>query len=73
MLLAYVLQGLAVIHTFSRTVPFRGLMLTAVYLGIFLLGWVAILVAILGLGEPLFGLRARGPQSGQPPHDKKSN
>ncbi len=73
MLLAYVLQGLAVIHTFSRTVPFRGLLLTAVYLGIFLLGWVAILVAILGLGEPLFGLRARGPQSGQPPHDNKSN
>ena len=73
MLLAFVLQGLAVIHTFSLAMPLRGFLLTAVYLGIFLLGWVAILVAILGLGEPLFGLRARGPQSGQPPHDNKSN
>ena len=73
MLLAYVLQGLAVIHTFSRNVPFRGLLLTVVYFGIFLLGWVAILVAILGIGEPLFDLRARGASGGQPPHDNKSN
>jgi hypothetical protein len=73
MLIAYVLQGLVVIHVYSRAVPFRGLLLTAVYLGILLLGWVAILVAILGLGEPLFGLRARSARSGQPPHDNKSN
>lgn len=73
MLLAFVVQGLAVIHTFSRAMPLRGFLLTAVYFGIFLLGWPIIVVAILGLGEPLFGLRARGPQSGQPPHDNKSN
>ena len=73
LLLAYVLQGLAVIHVYSRGVPFRGLLLTAVYLGILLLGWVAILVAILGLGEPLFGLRARSARSGQPPKDNKTH
>jgi Predicted membrane protein (DUF2232) len=59
MLFAYVLQGLAVIHVYSRGVPFRPLLLAVVYLGILFLGWLAILVAILGLGEPLFGLRAR--------------
>ena len=59
MLFAYVLQGLAVIHAYSRGAPLRGVLLAAVYLGILLLGWVAILVAILGLGEPIFGLRAR--------------
>ncbi len=71
MLFAYVLQGLAVIHVYSRGSPFRILLLTVVYLGILLLGWVAILVAILGLGEPLFGLRARSAGSGQPPKDNK--
>jgi hypothetical protein len=71
MLFAYVLQGLAVIHVYSRGSPFRILLLTVVYLGILLLGWVAILVAILGLGEPMFGLRARSVQSGQPPKDNK--
>ncbi|MGH6865056.1 MAG: DUF2232 domain-containing protein [Methyloceanibacter sp.] len=64
LLFAYVLQGLAVIHVYSRGVPLRRLLLAAIYLGILLLGWVAILVAILGLGEPLFRLRERG---GQPP------
>jgi len=67
LLFAYVLQGLAVIHVYSRGVPLRGLLLTAVYLGILLLGWVAIAVAILGLGEPLLRLRGRKDQHGQPP------
>ena len=63
LLFAYVLQGLAVIHVYSLGVPLRALLLAAVYLGILLLGWVAIAIAILGLGEPLFRLRERG----QPP------
>jgi hypothetical protein len=63
LLFAFVLQGLAVIHVYSRGVPFRALLLAAVYLGILLLGWVAIAVAILGIGEPVFRLRERG----QPP------
>jgi hypothetical protein len=66
LLFAYVLQGLAVIHVYSRGVPFRAILLAAVYLGILLLGWVALVVAILGLAEPLVGLRQRGqpPKSG---------
>jgi hypothetical protein len=67
LLFAYVLQGLAVIHVYSRGVPLRTLLLAAVYLGILLLGWVAIAVAILGLGEPLFRLRGRGNEHGPPP------
>ncbi len=63
LLFAFVLQGLAVIHVYSRGVPLRPLLLVAVYLGILLLGWVAIVVAIIGLGEPVFRLRERG----QPP------
>jgi len=63
LLFAYVLQGLAVIHLYSRGLPFRAVLLTAVYLGILLLGWVALVVAILGLAEPLLGKARRG----QPP------
>lgn len=67
LLFAYVLQGLAVIHVYSKGMPARAFMLAAVYLGILLLGWVAILVAILGLAEPLLGLRKRAGSSGNPP------
>lgn len=72
LLFAYLLQGLAVIHACSRNISFRGLLLAAVYLGILFFGWVAIVVAILGLGEPLFGLRARHARSGQPPQNNKT-
>ena len=68
LLFAYVLQGLAVIHVYSQGMPLRGLLLAAVYLGILLLGWVAVLVAILGLAEPLLGLRQRPSPGGQPPN-----
>jgi len=69
LLFAYVLQGLAVIHVYSQGVPFRGLLLATVYLGILLLGWVAIVVAIIGLAEPLLGLRQRARSGGQPPNN----
>ena len=55
------------IHAYSRGVPFRALLLATVYVGILLLGWVAILVAILGLAEPLFSLRERAGPGRQPP------
>ena len=67
LLFAYTLQGLAVIHVYSRGMPLRGLLLATVYLGILLLGWVAIIVAIIGLAEPSLGLRRRAAQGGQPP------
>jgi Predicted membrane protein (DUF2232) len=67
LLFAYVLQGLAVLHAFSRGMPFRSLLLAAVYVGILLLGWVAIAVAILGLSEPMLRLRERAATRGQPP------
>ena len=69
LLFAYVLQGLAVIHVYSQGVPARGLLLATVYLGILLLGWVAVIVAILGLAEPLLGLRQRANRGAPPPNN----
>jgi hypothetical protein len=68
LLFAYVLQGLAVLHAYSRGMPFRGLLLAAVYLGMVLLGWPAVAMAILGLSEPMLRLRERAAARGQPPH-----
>lgn len=67
LLFAYVLQGLTVIHVYSQGLPFRGLLLATVYLGILLLGWVVLLIAIVGLAEPLFGLRRGSGSSSGPP------
>lgn len=67
LLFAYVLQGLAVLHAFSRGMPFRGPLLAALYIGILFLGWVAVTVAILGLSEPMLRLRDRAATKGQPP------
>jgi hypothetical protein len=64
-----VLQGLAVIHVYSRGVSLRPLLLAAVYISILLLGWVAIIVAIVGLAEPLFNLRHRPGPGPQPPRN----
>jgi hypothetical protein len=67
LLFAYTLQGLAIIHVYTRGMPLRGLLLAIVYLAILLLGWVAIVVAIVGLAEPSLGLRQRAARGGQPP------
>jgi hypothetical protein len=67
LLFAYVLQGLAVLHVYSHGLPFRSLLLGAIYLGILLLGWVAVVVAIVGLSEPMLRLRERAGMRGQPP------
>jgi predicted membrane protein DUF2232 len=69
LLFAYVLQGLAVLHVYSRGVPLRSLLLATVYIGILLLGWVAVIVAIVGLAEPLLGLRQRPGPGRQPPNN----
>jgi hypothetical protein len=73
LMFAYVLQGLAVIHVFSRGMSLRPLLLVAVYLGILLLGWVAILIAILGIAEPMLHVRDRGAGRGGPPGADRTN
>jgi hypothetical protein len=67
LLFAYTLQGLAVIHVYTQAMPLRGLLLAILYLAILLLGWIAIVVAIIGLAEPSLGLRQRAARGGQPP------
>lgn len=66
-LFAYIVMGLVVLHVLANRSAFSGLILTMLYLGMLLLGWVTLLVAVVGLGEPVFRLRERALRSGSPP------
>lgn len=57
--IAYLLMGLVIIHTITRGARYQILMLILLYAGIFLIGWVGLLVALIGLSDPVLGLRER--------------
>jgi hypothetical protein len=70
-LAAYVLLGLIVLHVMARKSPFKLILLGTLYLGILMFGWVALVVAFIGIGEPMFKFRARAMGAGPP--DQGSN
>ena len=55
----YILLGLVVIHVLSRLSPFRLFILFSVYVGLIFFGWIALIVATIGMAEPIFNLRDR--------------
>jgi hypothetical protein len=69
---AYLLLGLIVLHQLVAGSPYRVLLLAALYLAILVVDWAVLLVAIIGLAEPLFELRQRAlrqsarPKGGKP-------
>ncbi len=70
-LVAYVLLGLVVVHVMARNSAFKFIILSTLYFGIFLFGWVALVVAVVGIGEPVFKFRERAQGTGtSPPPDK---
>ena len=66
-LLAYVLLGLVILHTITRGSGARPFLLMILYCGIVFFGWVALIVAIIGIGDPVFKLRARASNQPRPP------
>jgi uncharacterized protein YybS (DUF2232 family) len=65
--LAYALQGLAVLHYVSRGSPARFLILAANYVVLLVFSGAIVILAVLGLAEPMLKLRERarnrrGPQ-----------
>lgn len=62
-LIPYFLLGLSVIHAISRPLDARIWILSALYLFLLLFFWLGILVALLGIIEPMLRLRQRyGPE-----------
>jgi len=73
LLAAYLLMGLSIIHFITRPYPMRALVLSLVYISLFLLGQiVAIVVTVIGLGEPLLRLRQRLSSGSQNVNRRKS-
>ncbi len=60
------LLGLIVVHVMASRSAFKYLLLGAVYLGIFMFGWVALVVAFVGIGDPVMKFRERALGSGPP-------
>jgi Predicted membrane protein (DUF2232) len=56
---AYVLEGLAAVHSRSRGWPMRATMLVALYLLLFALPLISTVVGLLGLADSLNSLRAK--------------
>lgn len=58
--MAFCMQGLAVIHVLTRGVAGRGGILASLYVVFVLLpGWPALICALVGMADTVFGLRAR--------------
>lgn len=66
-LVAYVLLGLVVLHVMVRKSAFKFIILATLYLGMFMFGWIALVVAVIGIGEPTFKFRERALGSSTPP------
>jgi hypothetical protein len=66
--LAFLLAGLSIIHFITRGKPWRSFALWALYVGMLLFNiWIAVFVALLGLGESFLKLRQRAFPHGPPP------
>jgi hypothetical protein len=56
---AFAIVGLAVMHTLTRRMGGRSVLLSFAYAIIVLQGWPILIMTLIGLAETLFGLRAR--------------
>ncbi len=59
LMLAFLLLGLAVVHSVSRPWPVRGLFLFATYVAVLFIGWGSLVMVLLGVVEPFVHLRNR--------------
>jgi hypothetical protein len=70
LLLAYVILGLAVVHQLTRALSARGVIRGAVWLVVIVLGWPAIVVALIGLADGLLDLRKMNKPNSNFPSNK---
>ncbi len=56
---AYLIMGLSVIHVLCRKSQFKVYFLIMIYFSLIIFPWLIIIIAIVGVGEPIFRLRER--------------
>ena len=67
LLMAYGLLGFAVMHTITRGMKSRGLMLGGLYAAVIIFGWPLLVLCTLGLAEGAFEIRRRVARRRGPP------
>ena len=69
LLVAYALLGFAIAHQISRRFSARILFLTAMWIGVFTIGWPILIAALVGLADSFIDFRARfgAPSGGASP------
>ena len=67
LLMVYAVLGLAVLHFVTRGMASRGLLLSATYAAVIILGWPMILMSLFGLLDTVIDLRRRFAGSRAPP------
>jgi len=65
--MAYAILGFGVLHTLTRGLSFRPILLIAAYGTVIVLGWPVLAASFLGLAEAAFNIRARSGGSRAPP------
>jgi hypothetical protein len=71
MLMAYAILGFSVVHAVTRTFTARGLILSAAWLMVIVLGWPIVILALIGLADGLFDLRGKiGPPNSNFPTNR---
>jgi hypothetical protein len=72
--LAFALVGFAVMHTLTRGMNGRAVVLWGTYLCVLFLFWPVVVMTVIGVAETLFGLRARLSRRGPPAaHNRPKN
>lgn len=59
LIVAYAIAGFAILHWITRNVSGRTWILAGIWLAVMVFGWPLLFVAILGMTDPIFNLRAR--------------
>jgi hypothetical protein len=68
LLMAFAIVGFAVLHAITRRRNARGFMLAGAYAAVIVFGWPVLLVALLGLADAAFAIRARTANRPGPPN-----
>jgi hypothetical protein len=66
-LMTFAILGFAVLHAITRGIDSRIFLLAGAYIASFVIIWLLLVVALLGIAEVLFNLRARVAQKRGPP------
>ena len=59
LLMAYAILGFAIVHGASRAFGARAVLLTAMWVSVFLIGWPVLLAALIGIADSFVDFRAR--------------